>query len=62
MSILAVDIGGTFIKWAEADGYELKTSGKVPTPKNSFQEFWKLWMNWYQNIIRKGLPSVFPER
>ncbi len=39
MSILAVDIGGTFIKWAEADGYELKTSGKVPTPKNSFQEF-----------------------
>ncbi|MBR4455688.1 MAG: ROK family protein [Solobacterium sp.] len=39
MSILTVDVGGTFIKWAEADGYQLKASGKVPTPKNSFQKF-----------------------
>lgn len=37
--ILTIDIGGTFIKWAVADGLELTdTRGKVPTPQTSFEE------------------------
>ena len=33
--ILALDIGGTFIKWAVADGYELSRQGKVKTPRDT---------------------------
>jgi len=37
--ILAIDIGGTFVKWAVAEGLELTgTRGKVPTPQTSFEE------------------------
>ena len=37
--ILAIDIGGTFVKWATADGLELAGArGKVPTPQTSFEE------------------------
>ena len=37
--ILAIDIGGTFVKWAVADGLELTNArGKVPTPQDSFEE------------------------
>ena len=32
--VLALDIGGTFIKWAVADGYELRRQGKIRTPKD----------------------------
>ena len=35
--ILALDIGGTYIKWGIAEGYELIRKGKVPTPKDSFE-------------------------
>ena len=36
--ILAIDIGGTFIKWAVSDGLELtERRGKVPTPQDSFE-------------------------
>ena len=35
--LLAIDIGGTFIKWAISDGYSLTDArGKVPTPQDSF--------------------------
>jgi len=35
---LAIDIGGTFIKWAMSDGLSLtETRGKVPTPQDSFE-------------------------
>ena len=37
--ILALDVGGTFIKWAAAEGYELKRQGKVPTPQDTFDHF-----------------------
>ena len=33
--VLALDIGGTFIKWALADGYELVRQGKIETPKDA---------------------------
>ena len=33
--LLALDIGGTFIKWAVADGYELRRQGKIRTPKDT---------------------------
>ena len=37
--ILAIDIGGTFVKWAVADALELTDArGKVPTPQGSFEE------------------------
>lgn len=36
--ILALDIGGTFIKWAAADGYELVRQGKLPTPQESLED------------------------
>ena len=36
--ILALDIGGTFIKWAAADGYELIRQGKTPTPQESLED------------------------
>ena len=39
MSILALDIGGTFIKWASAEGYQLCEKGKVPTPRKSLEDF-----------------------
>ena len=36
--ILAIDIGGTFIKWAVSQGYSLTdVRGKVPTPQDSFE-------------------------
>ncbi len=35
--ILALDIGGTFIKWAAAEGYELLKQGKMPTPQDSLE-------------------------
>lgn len=37
--VLTVDIGGTFIKWALAEGLELTgMRGKVPTPQTTFEE------------------------
>ena len=39
MSLLALDIGGTFIKWASAEGYQLCEKGKVPTPRKSLDDF-----------------------
>lgn len=39
MSILALDAGGTFIKWASADGYQLTEKGKVPTPRECLDDF-----------------------
>lgn len=35
--LLAIDIGGTFIKWAVSQEYSLTDArGKVPTPQDSF--------------------------
>lgn len=39
MSVLALDIGGTFIKWAAAEGYQLCEKGKVPTPRKCLNDF-----------------------
>ena len=39
--ILSFDVGGTFIKWALIDCYEIKEKGKVPTPYDSFETFLK---------------------
>ncbi|MBE6122383.1 MAG: ROK family protein [Erysipelotrichaceae bacterium] len=39
MSILAVDVGGTFIKWASADEYTFLKSGKAETPRTCFEDF-----------------------
>lgn len=39
--ILAVDIGGTFVKWGVADGYELVRQGKKETPKDSMDSLIK---------------------
>lgn len=48
--ILALDIGGTFIKWAVADGYELIVKGKVPTPRDSFESL----INAIRNILEQN--------
>ena len=37
--ILAFDVGGTFIKWALMDKYDIVESGKVPTPEDTFENF-----------------------
>lgn len=39
MKILTFDVGGTFIKWALLNNYEIKSKGKVPTPKTNFDDF-----------------------
>lgn len=39
MSILALNIGGTFIKWAAAEEYQLGEKGKVPTPRKCLNDF-----------------------
>ena len=39
--ILALDIGGTFIKWAAAQEYELLRQGKIPTPQESLEDLLK---------------------
>ncbi|MBQ0064728.1 MAG: ROK family protein [Firmicutes bacterium] len=39
MKILSFDVGGTFIKWALFDEYEIIQKGKVETPQTSFEEY-----------------------
>ena len=41
--ILTVDVGGTFVKWALAEGLELTSKrGKMPTPQESFDDLVEL--------------------
>lgn len=37
--ILAIDTGGTFIKWAVTDNYEILKSGKLPTPYGTRDDY-----------------------
>lgn len=36
--VLTFDVGGTFVKWALADGEEFVQRGKFPTPQGSFDQ------------------------
>ena len=52
--ILAIDIGGTFIKWAAADGLVLTDArGKVPTPQDTFDSLLE---------AIAGIAEALPER
>ena len=61
--ILALDIGGTFIKWAAAEGYDLKETGKFPTPQDSLEyltDAVKEIMNSHPEMKFEGLAVSYP--
>ena len=60
MSVLALDIGGTFIKWAAAEGYQLCEKGKVPTPRSSLSDFTACMDELFHNGTYDGLALSMP--
>lgn len=49
MRILTFDVGGTFIKWALMNDFDIAEKGKVPTPKTNFEDY----LDALQGVVRK---------
>ena len=47
--MLSFDVGGTFIKWAYVDAYNIIEKGKIPTPQDSFESF----LNAIEPLVKK---------
>ena len=61
MKILAVDVGGTFIKYAVMDeGANFFQRGKIPTPLDNRQNFFNAIKNIYEKFLVEGIAISMP--